>query len=58
MKRISSVLWGVVLIAVGVVLALNAFEITSINLFFDGWWTLIIIVPVLVYYYCCAVRVY
>ena len=45
MKRISSVLWGVVLIAVGVVLALNAFEITSINLFFDGWWTLIIIVP-------------
>lgn len=45
MKRISSVLWGVVLIAVGVVLALNAFEITRINLFFDGWWTLIIIVP-------------
>lgn len=45
MKRISSVLWGVILVAVGAVLALNALEITSIDLFFDGWWTLIIIVP-------------
>lgn len=44
MKRISSVLWGIVVVAAGVILALNAFEITSINLFFDGWWTLIIIV--------------
>lgn len=45
MKRINSILWGVVLIAVGAVLALNATGIASINIFFDGWWTLFIIVP-------------
>ena len=45
MKKTSSVLWGIVLITVGVVLALNIFNITDINIFFDGWWTLFIIVP-------------
>ncbi|MGM9641137.1 MAG: LiaF transmembrane domain-containing protein [Faecousia sp.] len=38
-------LWGVILICVGLLLGLNAFGITSIELFFDGWWTLFIIVP-------------
>ena len=45
MKKASSVLWGIVLIAAGVVLALNVFNITDIDIFFDGWWTLFIIVP-------------
>lgn len=45
MKKASSVLWGIVLVAVGVVFALNALEITSIDIFFEGWWTLFIIVP-------------
>lgn len=45
MKKASRVLWGIVLIAAGVVLALNVLEITDINIFFDGWWTLFIIVP-------------
>lgn len=45
MKKINGILWGVVLIAIGTVLALNAFNITSIDIFFDGWWTLFIIVP-------------
>ena len=45
MKKASSVLWGIVLIAAGVILALNVFNITDINIFFDGWWTLFIIVP-------------
>lgn len=45
MKQISKVLWGLLFILVGVIWALNAFEITHINLFFDGWWTLFIIVP-------------
>lgn len=45
MKRLNSILWGIALIAVGAVLALNAFEITDIDIFFDGWWTLFIIVP-------------
>ncbi|MBQ3541987.1 MAG: hypothetical protein IJA45_02555 [Oscillospiraceae bacterium] len=45
MKKASRVLWGIVLIAAGVILALNVFNITDINIFFDGWWTLFIIVP-------------
>lgn len=45
MKKISKILWGVALIAVGGIFALNAFGITDIDLFFDGWWTLFIIVP-------------
>ncbi len=45
MKKLSSVLWGIVLIAAGVVMALNVSGVTDINIFFDGWWTLFIIVP-------------
>ena len=45
MKKTGSILWGIVLIAVGVIIALNVFQITDINIFFDGWWTLFIIVP-------------
>ena len=45
MKRTKQILWGVVLVAIGLVLALNALNITDIELFFDGWWTLFIIVP-------------
>ncbi len=41
----KNMLWGIVLIAIGVVLGLNAFDITNIDLFFDGWWTLFIIIP-------------
>ena len=45
MKKAGSVLWGSVLIAAGVIWALNEFNVTNINVFFDGWWTLFIIVP-------------
>ena len=45
MKKISSILWGIVLIIVGVIQALNDLKITNIDFFFDGWWTLFIIVP-------------
>lgn len=43
--KLSNILWGILLIIVGVIIGLNALEITSINIFFDGWWTLFIIVP-------------
>ncbi len=33
------------LIALGIILGLNALGITNINIFFEGWWTLFIIVP-------------
>lgn len=45
MKKNSGVIWGLVLIALGVIFALNAMNITDIDVFFDGWWTLFIIVP-------------
>ncbi len=45
MKNLSSVLWGIVLVFIGVVLGLNALNITDARLFFKGWWTLFIIVP-------------
>ncbi|MDO4608626.1 MAG: helix-turn-helix domain-containing protein [Clostridia bacterium] len=45
MRKINSVMWGTALIAVGVIFALNALNITDVTLFFDGWWTLFIIVP-------------
>lgn len=45
MRRSNSIIWGIVLIAVSLVLLLNAFEIANINLFFDGWWTFFIIIP-------------
>ena len=48
MKKTNSILWGVILVAVGVIFALNAFGITNIDVFFDGWWTLFIIVPCVV----------
>ena len=45
MNNYSNVLWGFVLIIIGIVFGLNALDITDINIFFDGWWTLFIIVP-------------
>jgi predicted membrane protein len=45
MKKISNMLWGLVLIVLGVMIGLNSFGITQINFFFDGWWTLFIIIP-------------
>ena len=45
MKKLNRVIWGIVLAAVGVLFALNALEITKIDIFFDGWWTLFILIP-------------
>ena len=45
MRKFGNILWGLVFIAVGLILGLNATGITDINLFFDGWWTIFIIVP-------------
>ncbi len=45
MKKLHSIIWGIVLIAIGVLFGLNALNITDIDIFFDGWWTLFIIVP-------------
>ena len=45
MKTGRGIIWGVVLVVVGVLLGLNAFDVFSFDIFFDGWWTLFIIIP-------------
>lgn len=46
MKKLSNILWGLLFIIVGVVLALAAFDVIDFkDIFFDGWWTMFIIVP-------------
>ncbi len=45
MKKSTAVLWGVILIALGLIFGINALGIAEIDIFFDGWWTLFIIVP-------------
>lgn len=45
MDKINRILWGLVFIVLGIIIALNVFNIIDFNIFFRGWWTLIIIVP-------------
>ena len=45
MKKSKNIIYGLILIALGVIFGLNALGYTQINLFFDGWWTLFIIAP-------------
>lgn len=45
MKDLSRILWGIVLVLIGIIWGLNATGVTNIDIFFDGWWTLFIIVP-------------
>ena len=45
MNKLNRILWGLVFIALGVVIALNTLNVINFNIFFDGWWTLIIIIP-------------
>lgn len=45
MKKLGSWLWGLALVAIGVLLGLRALNIVDFEVFFDGWWTLFIIVP-------------
>lgn len=45
MKDLSRILWGIVLVLLGIIWGLNATGVTNIDIFFEGWWTLFIIVP-------------
>lgn len=45
MKKVNTVIIGILFIIVGVIIGLNSFGITNINIFFSGWWTLFIIIP-------------
>lgn len=45
MEKVNRILWGLVFIVLGVIVALNALDIINFNIFFNGWWTLLIIIP-------------
>ena len=45
MKIVESILWGIVFIVLGLIIAGNVLGITNIKIFFNGWWTLFIIIP-------------
>ena len=47
MKR-KNIIFGLILIIIGVITILNVTNVIDINLFFKGWWTLFIIVPCLI----------
>ncbi len=44
-NRISNIVWGVLLIAVGIGYAGNNLGFWDFSIFFRGWWTLFIIIP-------------
>ena len=45
MNTLNKILWGLVFIVLGVIVALNTLNIIDFNIFFNGWWTFIIIIP-------------
>ena len=47
MRNVKKIIWGIVLLAVGVLLGLKVFGV-EIDIFFPGWWTLFMIVPGLI----------
>lgn len=44
-KSLSSSLWGLFFICIGVLIVGNIFDLWDFTLFFSGWWTLFIIIP-------------
>lgn len=47
-KDYSKLLWGLIILAVGVIFTGNVMNIWYIDVFFPGWWTLFLIVPGLI----------
>ncbi|MBR2709310.1 hypothetical protein IKE98_03230 [Candidatus Saccharibacteria bacterium] len=45
MRKAKPIIWGIAIIALGVIFGGNAIGLFNFNVFFDGWWTLFIIVP-------------
>lgn len=44
-KDYSGLIFGLAIIAVGIILSGNILDLWNIDVFFDGWWTLFLIVP-------------
>ena len=48
MNKFKGIMWGLIFIAIGIILGGNSLGLFNINIFFKGWWTLFIIIPSLV----------
>ena len=48
MKQIKPIIWGIAIIALGIIFGGNALGLFNLDIFFDGWWTLFIIIPSIV----------
>lgn len=48
MKQAKPIIWGIAIIALGVIFGGYALGLFELNIFFDGWWTLFIIIPSLI----------
>ena len=46
-RNIGNIVWGVILIIIGVGLIGEVFDLWNYSVFFKGWWTLFIILPAL-----------
>lgn len=44
-EKTESVIWGLILLAVGVIFLGNSLDVWHLDIFFKGWWTLFIIIP-------------
>ena len=47
-NRISNIIWGLLLIIVGIGYAGDTLGFWNFTIFFAGWWTLFIIIPCIV----------
>ena len=45
MNKVKLIIWGLAIIALGVIYGGSAIGLFNLNVFFDGWWTLFIIIP-------------
>lgn len=45
MKQVRPIIWGIAIIALGIIFGGNALGWFNLDIFFNGWWTLFIIVP-------------
>ena len=45
MNKARPIIWGIAIIALGLIFGGNALGLFNLNIFFDGWWTLFIIIP-------------
>ena len=48
MNQIKPIIWGIAIIALGIIFGGHALGLFELDIFFDGWWTLFIIIPSLI----------